>query len=387
MKRKSTLLLLLILSSLNGIICHPGQPNIYPESGKVRIITDKYGVPHIFASRETDAMYGLGFCHAANRLKQIFTSKLTAAGRLSEILGKNHLEQDYIYRLFFSQERIRKIYSELKPEFKNTITAYCKGVNDYILANRANIPEWIDQYEPNDLLSVSMMLNGYFPLETLMRIDMNKVKTGSNQFAVAANRSANGHAMMAFDPHLSFSGPFAWLEAHISTPEMSIVGCTIPGEPVVIMGHNGYTAWSSTKNGPGLTDVYAFQINPQNPLQYKGPHGWMTFMKQDQIFRYKTADGTEEIKKEMTFTHVGPVLKIISGVAYAGRVAGFDSPGLLEQLVLRSKAKSVFPMDPNRRELLYAEMAKQLKAQNPKLYTGCAENAGDRFFYLKGRLR
>jgi acyl-homoserine-lactone acylase len=341
MKRKSTLLLLLTLSSLSGIICHPGQPNIYPESGKVRIITDKYGVPHIFASQETDAMYGQGFCHAANRLKQIFTSKLTAAGRLSEILGKNHLEQDYTFRLFFSQERISKIYSTLKPGYKNIITAYCKGVNDYILANRANIPEWIDQYEPHDLLSVSLMLNGYFPLETLTVIDMNNLKTGSNQFAVAANRSANGHAMMAFDPHMSFTGPFAWMEAHISTPEMSIVGCTIPGMPVVVMGHNGHTAWSSTKNGPDITDVYAFQINPQNPLQYKGPDGWMTFTKQDQFFKYKTADGTKEIKKEMKFTHVGPVLKIVSGLAYAGRVAGFDSPGLLEQMVLRSKAKSV----------------------------------------------
>jgi acyl-homoserine-lactone acylase len=341
MKQKHLFLFLIMTCSLGEITSNSGQTAIYPQIGIVRIITDHYGVPHIFASKESDAIYGLGYCHAENRLKQMFSSKLAAAGRTSEIHGHNYLEQDYIMRQFVLRERVSQIYLEIKPEYKIIVAAYCQGVNDYITANRADIPGWIDQYEPEDLISISLMLNSYFPLETLMRIDINKVKMGSNQFAVAANRTANGHAMMAFDPHMGFTGPFAWMEAHISTPEMSIVGCTIPGIPVVVMGHNGHTAWSSTKNGPDITDVYAFQINPENPLQYKGPNGWIAFTKQDHFFKYKTAEGEKEIKKELKFTHAGPVLKTVNGVAYAGRIAGYDSPGLFEQLVLRSRAKSV----------------------------------------------
>jgi acyl-homoserine-lactone acylase len=341
MKNRYGPIFLAIGCVLCGIATDSSQTGIYPRPGEVRILTDGYGVPHIFASQESDAMYGLGYSHAENRLKQLFNSKWTAAGRISEILGPSHLQQDELMRCFITKERVNRIYSEMKPEYRNFIFAYCLGVNDYIAANRAGIPEWIDRYEPEDLISVSLFLNGYFPLETLTRIDMNKVMTGSNQFAVAAIRSAEGHALLAFDPHMGFTGPFTFMEAQLSTPEISIVGCTIPGIPAVIMGHNGNTAWSSTKNGPDLTDIYAFRINPENPLEYGGPEGWVSFLKQNHTFKVKTPGGGKEIRKELLFTHVGPVLRISNGIAYVGRVAGYDSPGLIEQLIVRSRAKSV----------------------------------------------
>ena len=134
----------------------------------MRIITDRFGVPHIYADTETDAMYGLGHAHAYNRLKQMFSSKLTAAGRISEIQGKDYLEQDIAYRRFQLEERAERILAELKPYIKEIIHAYSWGVNDFILANRNNIPQWIDQYNPHDVLAVFLMANLYFSLERLI---------------------------------------------------------------------------------------------------------------------------------------------------------------------------------------------------------------------------
>jgi acyl-homoserine-lactone acylase len=178
-------------------------------------------------------------------------------------------------------------------------------------------------------------------METLLQKELAKIRMGSNQFAVSAARSADGQAMMAFDSHMSFYGPFAWMEAHISTPDMSMVGCTVPGLPVIIMGHNGRVSWSSTRNGPDITDVYAFKIHPDSSSQYKGPNGWLTFEQQEQVFHYKSGQETKPVKRTLMFTHIGPVLKIMDGIAYAGRIAGYDSARLLEQALSGSKATTV----------------------------------------------
>lgn len=330
----------IILISVCGITCAPKHTDRYPQCGKARIVTDRYGVPHIYATKETEAMYALGFCHARNRLKQIFSSKLMATGRISEILGPDYLEQDRTYRLFRLKERAERILAEMETEYKDIIHAYCKGVNDYLLVNREEIPTWIDQYEPEDLLALSMMINLYFPLNTL-RNDINKKQMGSNQFAVMSNRSANGHAMLSMDPHLHFTGPFAWMEAQISTPDFSIVGCSIPGLPAIIMGHNGHVAWCNTNNNPDLADIYAFEIHSKDPSKYKGPDGWMAFETHEETFRFKTGKGIKERRETLMFTLVGPVLSIENRMAYAGRVSGYDSADLFKQTLLKSKAKTV----------------------------------------------
>jgi acyl-homoserine lactone acylase PvdQ len=334
------LLFLIAGISLGGLTCESAQPDIYPDTGQVRIVTDGYGVPHIFASTLNDANYGLGYCHALNRIKQLYSSKLTALGRISEIKGAKYLEQDYTYRLFELKGRAEQILSELETKYIESINAYCQGVNDYIRSNRARIPDWIIRYEPVDLVAFSLMANLYFPRQRLM-VDKNKLPEGSNQFAVSKDRSRNGYAMMAFDSHMRFSGPFVWMEVHLSTPDLSVMGCTIPGLPYIIMGHNGHVAWSSTRNGPDLTDIYAFKIHPQNRNKYRGPEGWMDFRLGDHAFKYISGQGMKEKKRTLRYSHIGPVLKVVGNVAYVGRVAGFDSERLFEQMHIKSRAKTV----------------------------------------------
>ena len=59
--------------------------------------------------------------------------------------------------------------------------------------------------------------------------------TGSNNWAIAAERSTTGRALLASDPHLPFVHPSDFYEAHIAWPGHDVVGAHwagVPGSPV-----------------------------------------------------------------------------------------------------------------------------------------------------------
>ena len=53
---------------------------------KIQITRDSAGVPHVSASNFLDALYGLGYVHARDRLTQILFSRAVAIGRAAGML-------------------------------------------------------------------------------------------------------------------------------------------------------------------------------------------------------------------------------------------------------------------------------------------------------------
>jgi acyl-homoserine-lactone acylase len=313
----------------------------FPEAGKVRIVRDAYGLPHIFAANETDAMYGLGYATAEDRLNQLFTTMYTAVGRTTELAGSvNNLQSDILFRSFRFKQLAEQALNKMRPELKDLAFHYCRGINDYIRENREKVPDWIDVFEPSDMLSIAFLMNARESFADI-RGDVGRGQRGSNHFAVAPARSASGYALFSMDSHELFAGPTAWYEAQVSTPEFSVVGAVIPGLPLITMGHNGKIAWHTTNNDPDLADIYRFKINPDNGNEYLSSDGWKSFSEWEETFRIKTKDGFREEKKTIQETHVGPVLEVRDGYAISARIIKFDSPTFFEQAYRRTKAKSV----------------------------------------------
>src|SRR5512141_1761700 len=100
----------------------------------VKVLFDDRGVPHVFASTESDAYRALGYVEARDRLFQMEAQTRAASGRLSEWAGERLLETDRQNRalgLVWGAERKFAAYDKSSPGFK-AITAYADGVNDYI---------------------------------------------------------------------------------------------------------------------------------------------------------------------------------------------------------------------------------------------------------------
>src|SRR5205085_6857947 len=64
----------------------------------VEVITDRYGVPHIYAQNEDDLFYAQGYAHAQERLWQMELNRRITSGRLSEVFGEIGIETDRFAR-------------------------------------------------------------------------------------------------------------------------------------------------------------------------------------------------------------------------------------------------------------------------------------------------
>ena len=89
---------------------------------------------------------------------------------------------------------------------------------------------------------------------------------GSNNWIVSGSLAANGHPLLANDPHLSLISPPIWWYAHLNTAEMhgeenlDVEGVCFAGLPGVVLGFNRNIAWGATTTGYDVTDVYVEHI-------------------------------------------------------------------------------------------------------------------------------
>lgn len=83
----------------------------------------------------------------------------------------------------------------------------------------------------------------------------------SNGWVLAARKTKNGRPMLANDPHLQMEFPAVWYELHLVAADLDVVGVTIPGVPVVAIGHNARIAWGITNSGADVQDLALERVN------------------------------------------------------------------------------------------------------------------------------
>src|SRR5438445_1935205 len=81
-----------LVADVSGTIEVPGL------SAPVRVVRDRWGVPHIYAAGRDDLFFAQGFVQAQDRLFQMDLWRRAAQGRLSEVLGPNFGERDAMTR-------------------------------------------------------------------------------------------------------------------------------------------------------------------------------------------------------------------------------------------------------------------------------------------------
>jgi len=99
----------------------------------------------------------------------------------------------------------------------------------------------------------------------------------SNNWAVAGAKSASGGALLAGDPHLHLTLPSIWFQLTEDSPDYHTSGVSIPGTPVVLIGHNQHIAWSLTDAQNQQTFFYEEKEDSAHPGQYFWKGGWQTY--------------------------------------------------------------------------------------------------------------
>ncbi len=360
------------------------------QNGNVRIVRDNYGVPHIYSDTESGLFFGAGYAQAEDQLENLAKNYLRAAGRLAEIEGELSLPQDILVRAFGIPEQARAGFAELDPDVRIHFESFAAGINAFINEHRADIPVWVKEVSPEDGVALALYSNLMFTLPHCERdlrtagieyIRLAGMEAGarapmaSNQFAVGPNRSETGAAMLSMDPHLALHGWTRFYEVHLSGPDLNVMGATFLGLPYVGMGHNGRVAWSMTVNSPDLGDVFALELNPGNPLQYRGPEGWEDISSTIESLGVATPGGIVNRKNQFLKTRFGPVVAQGEGVAYAFSIPRIESSRDLRQLYDMAKARNV--------DSLRAPIAEQ---GLPLFNILSIDTAGDSYFISSGRV-
>ncbi|QAT87003.1 acyl-homoserine lactone acylase [Corallococcus coralloides] len=336
--------------------------------GKVEVLRDTWGVPHLFANDEHDLFFAQGYVHGQDRLWQLEMSRRLVDGRLATLLGPMGVSADQFFRTMGLRHMAEKAWEQVDPEARAILEAYSAGINARIAAEplpyeftvMATTPTpWtpVDSLARGNLLA--MMLGGNHRLELFRArlvaavgedvanalLPQNAPETplivpkearlpglkdvkamsgldsvdavmgdpnivsGSNNWVVHGQRTKSGQPLLANDVHIPLSMPSTWYENGLHGGRFQHVGFSLPGVPMLIVGHNGKVAWGMSNLGPDTQDFYIEKLDdPKAPRKYLYQDVWHDLeVRREEI----PVKGGAPVVLEVKSTRHGPLMNAV----------------------------------------------------------------------------
>jgi len=157
-------------------------------------------------------------------------------------------------------------------------------------------------------------------------LSRDSLDLGSNNWVVSGSKTKDGNTYMANDPHRTIAIPSLRYMAHLVAPGWNVIGGGEPEIPGISIGHNNFGSWGLTVFRTDGEDLYQYELNPKNPLQYKYKGAWMDFKIIKELISVKGAP-SEEVA--LYYSHHGPVtyLNEKKHIAFAVRCAWLETGG------------------------------------------------------------
>lgn len=344
---------------------HPtynGELDLANISDEVTVYYDEVGVPHINAQNQKDAFTALGYVHAQDRLWQMELIRRIAAGRLSEIFGKELIKTDKFFSGLGIEEASSKTIKNLdkNSEAYKLTMAYLDGINQFMENGPTPIEFYLvgvdkEKYTIKDVYNVfgymafsfaaahktDPMLNevkeklgaAYFNEISLSNVKnteliQNEKKPiltasvaaamqdlyknlplspfiGSNSWVIGADKTKNGRVIFANDPHIGYAQPSVWYQSHIKTPNYEIYGFNLALSPFALIGHNREYAYGMTMFENDDIDFYFEKNNPNNPNEYLTENGYKRY---DVIEKRIKVKGEKDSVYQIKVSQHGPIM-------------------------------------------------------------------------------
>ncbi len=163
---------------------------------------------------------------------------------------------------------------------------------------------------------------------------------GSNNWAIAPQRTASGGALLSGDPHLDLSLPSIWYEAHLVVKDsVDVYGVTFPGAPSIIIGFNQNVAWTFTNTGGDVADYFLEEVdNAARPSTYRLDGQWKTLTPRVETF--ESASGAVLATDTVYYTHRGPTLRE-NGRFLSFRWTAHDASNEIDGFLAATRAATV----------------------------------------------
>jgi penicillin amidase len=135
--------------------------------------------------------------------------------------------------------------------------------------------------------------------------DESNAGLGSNNWVVSGAHTQSGRPLLANDPHLDHSVPSVWYMIHLRGPGLNVSGVSLPGLPLVVIGHNEKIAWGMTNTGPDVQDLYAESFDPAAPNKYRHNGAWVDAEIRDEVIKVRRK---RDYRLTVKVTRHGPIV-------------------------------------------------------------------------------
>jgi penicillin amidase len=269
----------------------------------VRILRDRWGVPHVAAASQDDLFFAQGFVQAQDRLFQMDLWRRSVQGRLSQVLGANFIERDAMTRRVQYRGDLDREWASYGPDARAIASAFVRGINAWVTLARERPPEefvlagWKPEYwSPHDLLNrtdaflasgdaIAEVRQGHLSeviAEAIGRVgappffaglagdvrlpdvaqgsspaQQVRLKADPTYFtAISPSRvAAHDGSLSLFEAHRNLSAPSPRYIVHLKAPGWNVIGATAPWLPGVALGHNERVAWGMSPIEADTQDI------------------------------------------------------------------------------------------------------------------------------------
>jgi penicillin amidase len=343
----------------NRVLRTEGVCQVRGPRGRVEIRRDRWGVPHVFAESEGDLFFGFGYATAQDRLFQLDHGRRKARGRLAEILGRDALDSDVLYRTLGLAQAGDAEWAALPADTRELIAAYSAGVNALIEQGRGRLPIEFDllgyepePWAPEDCVAIAKevrwYMTGRLPVIVIPELAKRTLGSGplyreflqgeaddesivppgsyparpaddprvgsaigedggpgSNNWVLAGSRTTTGKPLLASDPHVPFGAVSVWHEVCLHGGAFHVAGVSIVGLPGVLIGRNERVAWGITNNICSLRDLYQEKTDPAHPDCFLYDGRWEPMRRREEVIQVK---GAGPVSKVVRSSRNGPVV-------------------------------------------------------------------------------
>ncbi len=315
---------------------------------------DAYGVPSIYGATDPAVAFGLAYAHAEDDFSTLQERIAPIKNQLGALQGPEGAVFDYVGRLLDTERVTLRRLNSISPATRAYAQAYADGINAYAAEHPGEIlRHQLFPVTEVDVLAGFVLISPFFHKfdDVLTRINEGTIEDpvavvgnaaearGSNAFAIAPHRMADGSTVLISNSHQPWTGPLAWWEARIASGEgWSMAGPLFPGTPFILMGYNEHLGWTNTVNIPDLIDVYKLTLD-ESEKRYRFDGEWRDLESESFWLKVKFGPFLVPVRQTVHRSVHGPVMFNDDG-AYAIRYGGMGEIRHFEQYYRLNRAKS-----------------------------------------------
>lgn len=320
----------------------------------VTIIRDTWGIPHIYAKTDADAVFGMLYAQCEDDFQRVEENYLDATGQMAMAYGEDLIYHDLRARMFLDSNQAKAYYRQSPQWMKALCDAFADGVNYYLYTHPAIKPKYLTRFEPwmpftfsegsigGDITRISLRgLEAFYGQDRTGYVDprwsLAEEPTGSNGFAIAPKKSKTGNSLFLINPHTSF---YFRSEQHVHSEEgLQAYGAATWGQFFIYQGFNENCGWMHTSTYADAIDQYEETIIKKGDRFYYQYGNEQRPVEEKRVsIPFRDGDAVKERQFTIYRTHHGPIVRAEGEKWISFRIMNRPLDALTQSF-LRTKAK------------------------------------------------